>query len=171
LATVKPEYQPATLGAVIIASYLGSLMPDADDAGADIWSTLPFGHSVGKISDPIFKHRNLSHSTLGLAIYACVLYLILQSFPGYWGISIMPVLIASSIAFASHLLSDAFTIQGIPILWPWKRNFGIPPKPFHGIRIQTGQWFENLVIFPLINIILLILIYANWQTLKLLVYK
>jgi membrane-bound metal-dependent hydrolase YbcI (DUF457 family) len=83
----------------------------------------------------------------------------------------MPVLIASSIAFASHLLSDAFTIQGIPILWPWKRNFGIPPKPFHGIRIQTGQWFENLVIFPLINIILLILIYANWQTLKLLVYK
>ena len=37
LATASSNYQPATLGAVIVASYLGSLIPDADDAGADIF--------------------------------------------------------------------------------------------------------------------------------------
>ena len=171
LATAKPEYQPATLGAVIVASYLGSLIPDADDASADIWSTLPFGHTVGKISDPILKHRNLSHSILGIAIYLLVLFLILQSVPSYWNILIFPVLISSTVAYASHLLADALTVQGIPILWPWRRNFGIPPKPFHGIRIQTGEWFENLVIFPIINLALIIIVYSNWQTIKSLIYK
>jgi len=171
LSAVKPEYQPATLGAVIIASYLGSLMPDADDAGADIWSTLPFGHTVGKISDPILKHRNLSHSFMGLAIFGCLVYLILQSFPGYWNIAIMPVLIASVVAYTSHLLSDSFTIQGIPIFWPWKRNFGIPPKPLDGIRVETGKWFENLLLFPLLNIILFIIIWTNWETIRSYIYK
>lgn len=171
LATARPEYQPATLGAVIVASYFGSLIPDADDAGADIWHTLPFGHTVGKISDPILKHRNLSHSILGIAIYSLVLFLILQTVPSYWNILIFPVLISSTVAYASHLLADSFTVQGIPMLWPWRRNFGIPPKPFHGVRIQTGEWFENLVIFPIINLALIIIVYSNWQTIKSLIYQ
>ena len=171
LATVKPEYQPATLFAVIFMSYIGSLIPDADNAGADIWHTIPAGHTVGKLTDPILKHRNISHSLIGLIVYAGMLYLLLQSMPKYWNISIYPVLISSSIAYASHLFADAFTVQGIPIFWPWRRNFGIPPRPFQGVRIETGQWFENLLLFPLLNIILLVVIWSNWENIRLLIFK
>ena len=170
-ATTPAEYQPPTLGAVIVVSYLGSLIPDVDDAGADIWHTLPLGHTVGKITDPILKHRNISHSLVGLVIYTIIVYMLLRLMPDYWGISIWPVLISSSVTYASHLLADAFTVEGIPIFWPWKRNFGLPPKPFDGIRIETGEWFENLVIFPVINIILIILIVLDWQKIKSLIFK
>lgn len=171
LATAKPEYQPATLGAVIVASYLGSLIPDADDASADIWHSIPAGHVVGKITDPVLKHRNLSHSIFGIAIYSLVLFLVLKSFPPYWDIAIYPVLISSSIAYTSHLFADSFTVQGIPILWPLRRNFGIPPKPFHGVRIETGKWFESLLLFPLLNIILFAIIWVNWENIRSLIFK
>lgn len=171
LAIAKPEYQPATLGAVIVAAYLGSLMPDADNAGADIWHTLPFGHTVGKITDPFLKHRNISHSLAGIVIYTIIMLVILRLMPFYWGISIIPVLTSSVVAYASHLLADAFTVEGIPFLWPWDRMLGIPPKPFDGIRIQTGEWFENLVIFPAINIALIIFIVSYWQKIKTLILK
>jgi len=171
LASSAAIYQPATLGAVIVASYLGSLMPDADDAGADIWHTIPLGHSVGKISDPLLKHRNISHSIVGIGIYAYLIYLLLKSFPSYWSIEIEPVVIASSIAYGSHLLADSLTVEGIPVFWPWKRMFGIPPQPFDGIRIQTGKWFENLVIFPAINVILIIIIASLWDKIKSIIYR
>lgn len=171
LVASQPIYQPATLGAVIVASYLGSLIPDADDAGADIWHTLPFGHTVGKISDPFLKHRNVSHSLIGIVIYNIILLTILKSMPAYWGISIAPVLISSTIAYASHLFADAFTVEGIPFLWPWGRMLGIPPRPFDGIRVATGKWFENLVIFPAVNIMLIIFIVSYWQKIKSLILK
>jgi inner membrane protein len=171
LATSSSSYQPATLGAVIIASYLGSLIPDADNAGSDIWHTLPLGHTVGKVTDPFLKHRNISHSLIGIILYAIILFFILKMMPAYWGISLMPVLISSVIGYSSHLLVDAITVEGIPVLWPWKRKFGIPPKPFDGIRIQTGQWFENLIIFPAINIILILLVISYWQKIKSLIFK
>ena len=171
LMSSKPEYQPATLFAVVGASYLGSLIPDADDAGADIWHTIPLGHSVGKITDPFLKHRNISHSLVGVAVYTFVAYTLLKLMPSYWAISVFPVLISSMIAYSSHLLADTFTVEGIPIFWPWKRNFGLPPKPFDGARIETGKWFETLLIFPLANILLLILIFSNWQKIKELILK
>jgi inner membrane protein len=171
LAASPSAYQPATLGAVIVAAYLGSLMPDADDAGADIWHTIPFGHSVGKISDPFLKHRNISHSIVGLAIYTYIVYILVTSFPGYWGIDGQAIVVASAIAYASHLLADSFTVEGIPVFWPWKRMFGIPPKPLEGIRIQTGKWFENLVVFPAINIILIVMVISDWAKIKSLIFR
>ncbi|TSC94239.1 MAG: Membrane protein containing DUF457, transmembrane [Candidatus Berkelbacteria bacterium Athens1014_28] len=171
LLTSSSNYQPATFFAVIVASYLGSLIPDADDAGADIWHTLPLGHTAGKITDPFLKHRNISHSLIGILIFCLILFWILKLMPSYWGISTFFVLISSTIAYASHLFADMFTIEGIPLLWPWKRKFGIPPKPFDGIRIETGKWFENLIIFPAVNIILIILLVSYWQKIKSLILK
>lgn len=171
LASANPTYQPATLGAVVIASYLGSLLPDIDNAGADIWHTLPFGHTVGRIADPLLQHRNFSHSLAGLAVFGGLFYLVIKHIPNYWGISIEPVLITTLIAYASHLLADSITVEGIPLLWPWQRMLGIPPKPFDGIRIQTGKWFENLVIFTLANIALIILVVSFWQKIKSMIYK
>ncbi len=171
MALSNATYQPATLSAVIVVSYLGSLIPDADDAGADIWHSIPLGHTVGKITDPFLKHRNISHSLIGLIIYTIIVYMILNLMPSYWSISILPVTIATSIAYASHLLTDAFTVEGIPIFWPWHRMFGIPPKPFDGIRIETGGWFENIIIFSLVNIGVIFLVISYWQKIKFLILK
>lgn len=171
LISTPATYQPATLGAVIIASYLGSLVPDADDAEAEIWHTLPMGQTVGKITDPLLKHRNISHSLVGLLIFSAIIYLIAKSMPAYWGILLWPVFWSSVVAYGSHLLADAFTVEGIPLFWPYKRMFGIPPKPLDGVRIQTGKWFENLVIFPAVNIIFIIMIIFWWAKIRNLIYK
>lgn len=171
LASVQPQYSPATFGAVIVGSYLGALLPDIDQPMADIWDSLPFGHTIGKIPGAIIKHRHLSHSLLGLVVFNFLIFLILRTFPSYWGINTTLVLVSTIIAYASHLLADAFTVEGIPILYPWHRNFGLPPKPLDGIRIESGQWFENLVLFPAVTIALVVVIIANWHNIKLVLYK
>lgn len=171
IGSAKPEYSPATFGAVIIASYLGSLIPDIDEPAADIWDTLPFGHALGEAVDPFFKHRNVSHSILGLAIFGTITFLILKSCPAYWGINTKIVLITTLISYASHLIADMITVEGIPLFYPWHRMLGIPPKPLDGIRIMTGKWFENLIIFPAVNLWLVLTIIINWAKIKEILYK
>jgi inner membrane protein len=172
LSLTQPVYSPATLGAVLVFSSIGALLPDIDNAAADIWHTVPFlGHTAGKIVDPFLEHRNITHSLVGTAIIGLVLFLIFKHFPSYWGINTFAVLICTMVGYLSHLLADSFTVQGIPLLWPAKWKFGIPPKPFEGVRIMTGKWFENLIIFPAANLALILLILARWSTIKLILFK
>jgi membrane-bound metal-dependent hydrolase YbcI (DUF457 family) len=146
-------------------------LPDIDQPAAEMWHALPFGHTVAKVPDAILRHRGFSHSILGLAVFNFLIFLLLRTFPSYWGIDIEPVLVCTVIGYASHLLADSFTVEGIPLLYPWHHKFGIPPKPFEGVRIMTGEWFENLVLFPAINIILIVLIYFNWSNIKIFLLK
>jgi membrane-bound metal-dependent hydrolase YbcI (DUF457 family) len=113
----------------------------------------------------------VTHSLLGTAIIGLVLFFIFKRFPSYWGINTLTVLFCTITGYLSHLLADSFTVQGIPLLWPAKWKFGIPPKPFEGARIMTGKWFENLIIFPAINITLILLILTKWSTIKLILFK
>lgn len=171
VASAEPEYSPATLGFVVAGSYIASLIPDMDRPAADIWNTLPFGRTIGEIVDPFFKHRNISHSLLGLGIFGFGIYVLLGSFPDYWGIDTDIVLTASLIAMGTHLIADMFTVEGIPLLYPWHRMLGIPPKPLDGIRILTGKWFENLVIFPIVNLWLVITVIVKWDIIKSMLLK
>ena len=171
ISVIKPEYSPATVGAVLVGSYFGSLLPDIDQPAADLWDSLPFGHTASHIVDPFFKHRHISHSLLGLALATFGFYYLLSIFPEYWNINTHIVLFASVIAYGSHLLADMITIEGIPLLFPWHHMFGIPPKPLEGVRIQTGKWFENIVIFPIVNIWLWSMIIINLETIKKLLLK
>lgn len=171
LSATSIGYQPATFAAVLIVAYFGSLIPDIDQPQADIWDSLPFGHTVGKVTDPFLKHRNISHSIFGFIIFATILYYILKLFPNYWAVNTNIVFVSGLISFASHLFLDMITNEGIPLLYPWKKMFGIPPKPFQGFRIAGGQWFENLVIFPVLNIVLIIVLIANWNHIKNILFK
>lgn len=171
LATAKPEYNPATLGSVLVVSHLSALLPDIDQPASQIWRTLPFGRIAGKISDPFLEHRNITHSLLGVAIFGALIFLLASRFPVYWGIDRFLFFGAAMVAYASHLLADSITIEGIPLFFPYGRMFGLPPKPFDGIRIATGKWFENLVIFPAFNLVLILLIYLAWPTLKTVIYQ
>ncbi len=168
----NPHYSPATLAAVLIFSSIGSLLPDLDKASAEFWHSFPVvGHAAGKVVDPFISHRNITHSLVGTILAAILFYYLFYFFPSYWGIETNLVLISAMIGYASHLLADSFTVEGIPLFWPIKWMVGIPPKPFDGIRIVTGKWFENLVIFPIINIGLIFLIITNWTTIKIVLFK
>lgn len=171
LTISSPTYGPATLASVLVGSHLMALLPDLDQPAAQIWNSFPFGHTVGRLSDPFLKHRNISHSILGMIIVGLLLHFILQHFPQYWGINLNIVFTACLVAYGSHLLADMFTSEGIPLLYPIHNMIGIPPKPFDGIRILTGEWFENLVIFPLLNLILVLFVYINWQSIRSVLFK
>lgn len=168
LIWTTPHYAPATVVAVLVASHFGALIPDMDSTAADIWDSIPLGSAVGSIaSKAAFGHRNLTHSLLGVAAFGGLSWWLIQKIPPYWGIETPWVWIAFLIGYVLHLAADALTEEGIPLLWPAKGMYGFPPKPFQDIRIVTGQWFENLIIFPMINLILWGGIWLNWDLIRL----
>ena len=160
------KYEPATLGMVLLVAHFAALLPDIDQPTAQIWQSLPFGRVMGEATDPFLEHRNITHSLLGVGLVVWLLHWLTGMMPVYWGVDANAVVIAGSAAYASHLILDMFTVEGIPLFFPFKGMFGFPPKPFEGMRIVTGKWFENLVIFPLANLTLLILLWRCWPLIK-----
>lgn len=173
LSQTAPSYSPATFAAVVAGSSLSSFLPDIDQPAGEIWEKIPLvGHTAGKVTSKItFGHRNLTHSIAGFLLINFGIYKLLSAFPIYWGININIVFIACSLSYGMHLLADSFTVEGIPLFFPYHRMYGIPPKPFEGARIQSGEWFENLVVFPFANIVLLVLIFANWDKIRTILFQ
>jgi membrane-bound metal-dependent hydrolase YbcI (DUF457 family) len=50
------------------------------------------------------------------------------------------------IGYASHLLMDTITKEGVPWLLPIPVKFGFPPVK--GLRVTTGKWVETCVVLP-----------------------
>ena len=65
------------------------------------------------------------------------------------------------IGFASHLIMDTFTHEGVPWLLPVPVKFGIPP--FRFLRIPTGGFMERFVIFPGLAIFNVYLYYSHYS--------
>ena len=171
LFLVPASYNPATFAWVLIVSSFFSLLPDIDQPAARIWSKLPFGTILGELVNPFIQHRNISHSFLGIGLTAWAFYQLLMNLPAYWGINTQYVLVAGLLGYTSHLLADMITVQGIPLFFPYQRMFGIPPRPFEGIRIQTGQWFENLVVFPVVDLLFLLLLFTYRSNIAHILFK
>lgn len=165
LITFSAIYPPEslnlpTLVGAIIANNIGGLIPDMDSGANYLWGLLPQGKFVGRILRKIFyKHRTITHSFLGLF----VIYNLLDTFiPKLFNSNfINPEIIIASImiGFVSHLVADSLTEEGIPLLFPLKINFGFPP--IRPMRIKTGHWFENFIVFPSVWIYLFWYIYIN----------
>ena len=154
---------------IVISTVLGSSAPDLDTPTSGLWSKVPVGRTIGHVVHPIFLggHRHLSHSIIGFGLFILLfnflLHLILPatSAPNLVNYQANNLyLLAFGIGIVSHLLADMFTEAGVPLLFPLGYHFGIPPNPFEKIRIKTGRWFENLIVYPAVN---LALIYTLWQ--------
>ena len=171
LINTNPGYGPATLGTVLVVSSIAALLPDIDQPAGKIWHLMPFGDTVGKAANTFLQHRNITHSILGFGLISYGFYRLLLIAPDYWGINAHFVLIAFMLAYGGHLVADMITVEGIPLLFPYQKMFGFPPKPFDGLRILTGKWFENLIIFPLVNIVLIILVVTYWGAIKSILFK
>lgn len=165
-ASTSAVYQPATFAAVLTAVYFSSLIPDIDQPTSSFWQKLPFGRVGGEIADTFLDHRNLTHSLLGLGLFSFGTYYLWGLAPDYWGINELLVWKAGMVAFGLHLLADSLTEEGIPLLWPIRHSFGLPPKPFAGVRIVTGKWFERLIVLPTLNLLLLLILFSTWSQIK-----
>ena len=165
LIAVAAFYPPTslnflTLVIAVIANNIGALIPDMDSAGNRLWDLLPLGDHLAKIFRRIFyKHRTISHSILGVV----VIYLFLSwLFPMILNPEFLDpfvVLAAIMIGYVSHIFADGLTKEGVPLLFPFKLNFGLPPAK--SMRIKTGGKIEKYIVYPGILVILLLFIYMN----------
>ena len=131
----------------------GSLLPDIDNAH----STL--GHKLGWFSKSIQRlagHRTLFHSLLGLLLGSLialgleqlVTYLLYQqgfTIPARFVRGTHLVFYAVLFGCIMHIVADAMTEGGVPLLWPNHKRFGIPPNPHW--RFRTGTWPEFVMVW------------------------
>ncbi len=154
LVTVAVFFPPQNLNlstciGAIIAADIGAAIPDMDTAGNRLWEMLPQGHILARGLRRIFyKHRTLTHSFIGVV----GLYKLLEwALPKLLNASYVdPNIILASVMIGvlSHLLSDSLTEEGVPLLFPLRAPFGIPP--IRAVRLKTGQWFERFAVYPAI---------------------
>ena len=164
-------YDPATFAFTVVVSSVAALLPDIDQSSSSLWRSIPLGRAAGAVVDPFIKHRNLSHSIIGTAIVGAVVYWLTSLMPSYWGVNGHVILWVTLSSYISHLVADMVTVEGIPLLFPFQRMFGLPPRPFQGVRIVTGKWFENRVIFPIVNIALVLIIIIHWDKIRAVLFK
>lgn len=165
IVTVGAFYPPEsinllTLIGAVIAADIGATVPDMDGGANRLWHLLPAGEKTGKVLRRIFyKHRTLSHSILGtFAVYKFLEWL-LPKFLNPEFIDPQLILISVMVGYISHLLADSMTEEGLPLLFPLKITFGIPP--IKSLRIKTGKWFENFVVYPGVWVYLIFFIRSN----------
>nr|BBH93980.1 hydrolase [Thermogemmatispora argillosa] len=142
-----------------VAVGFGSLLPDIDNAH----STL--GRKFGWISREIQRiagHRTLFHSLLGLllgSLLALGAQQLVLSLLAMRGLSAPASLMSAThmIFFAVlfgcivHILCDALTEGGVPLLWPNPKRFGFPPNP--DWRFRTGTWPEHVIVWSFIILV------------------
>jgi len=152
LITIATLNQPttlnlATLTSCVVANIVGGTLPDIDQASNRLWNMLPFGDHISKVLSKIFMgHRTFTHSIIGFLFFYYSLQFLIPKLlnPAY--INGELVFISFLIGYVSHLIGDAVTKEGLPLLFPLKIKFGFPPLRF--LRITAGNWIENLIILP-----------------------
>lgn len=100
-------------------------------------------------------HRTLTHSFLGLALFALPIWLLLGSYP-----NLFMALIAG---YASHVFADALNTWGVPLLWPLKMQFRLLPG---GIKSGgVAEFFVALAVLALTGYALFLVHPAIGETL------
>lgn len=126
---------------------LGAVVPDLDEPLADSWDRIPAGSIIGKILYPLLGgHRMISHSLLGLWIMNKLAEYVLNWAKSFLIVDIEIVKWCFLIGYASHLILDSITREGVPWLFPIPIKLGFPP--IKRLRMITGGWQEKILVFP-----------------------
>jgi inner membrane protein len=152
----------ATLIVALGANMVGGLLPDIDDATADIWDKVRFGSLLGKIIKPLIGgHRMISHSFLGLGIIGFVLNKIMPVIGTVLLVDMDIVWWSLMIGYLSHLITDSLTTQGVPWFFPLPVRIGFPP--IRRLRVKTGGLMEKIIVFPGLLLSIGYMVYTNYQ--------
>ncbi len=142
-----PSMTLATAIGAFFGNMMGGLLPDIDDATSDFWDKIPAGSFFGNLLHPLIgHHRMVSHSLFGMALAGYLLHLLLGVMHHVVLIDMHIVWWATMFGYASHLIMDCITKEGIPWFFPVPVRFGFPPIKF--FRVRTGGPVETFVIFP-----------------------
>ncbi|HEU4966860.1 MAG TPA: metal-dependent hydrolase [Candidatus Saccharimonadales bacterium] len=166
-----PSVSLSTVLVAILANQIGGIAPDIDQPTAPFWRNLPSGSFFGRIVDKLLGgHRFLSHSLVGLALFAFLSNLLLHFLhPIMPHVDIQLVWYAFLIGVVSHLLMDTLTKEGVPWLLPIPIKFGFPP--LKALRVTTGKHIETLVVFPGLLVLDIWLCASHYSTLVLFIHQ
>ncbi len=147
----------------IVANMVGGIAPDIDQPTAPFWRNLPIGGYVGRaLTRLLGGHRFLSHSIIGFFLFAWGSHYLLELLrPSFTNLNMEIIWWAFMIGFASHLVMDTFTHEGVPWLLPIPVKFGLPP--FKLFRLQTGGIMERFILFPGLIIFNAYLYFSNYS--------
>lgn len=117
------------IAAAIAAGALGALAPDLDHPQAAL------SRRIGILALPfrLVKHRGILHSGVAAAIAIGAAALVVSVYAT-----------AAALGYASHLVLDGMTVQGIPLFWPSGRRFRLLP-------LTTGGIGELIVLLGLLG--------------------
>ncbi|MBP9699906.1 metal-dependent hydrolase [Candidatus Woesebacteria bacterium] len=142
------------------ANFIGGLFPDIDQPTSDLWDNFRGGEFVSKVVCRFLGgHRHISHSLIGVGLIGFILDKSLYAVSSIILIDMRIVWWSFMIGVVSHLLMDMPTKEGIPLFWPLKLKIGIPP--FRFLRIRSGHFVENFIIFPGFCLLILYLLFTN----------
>lgn len=145
----------------LVANAVGALLPDIDQASNKLWGLLPFGNTFARYFNKAFlTHRGFTHSILGFWLVEKLIFGGLSGILNGTYVNIGMVYWSLMIGYISHLVADGITEEGLPLFFPLKYKFGLPP--IKAMRIKTGGWFENLVITPTLVFFILWLLVVYW---------
>ncbi len=151
----------ATAVTAIAANLLGAVAPDIDQPTSSLWLKIPAGSLFGHIISPLLDHhRKLSHSLLGLALFGFLAKYLLTYIHTFLLVDIRLVWWAFMLGFASHLVMDTLTKEGVPWFFPIPVRLGFPP--LKALRVTTGGEVENLLVFTLLLLITAYLVYSHY---------
>ena len=132
------------------ACFLGGLAPDLDKPTSGFWDKIPAGSILGKIIHPFLGgHRLISHSLLGLFIFGWLSQYFLNLISQTLLVNMQIVWNAFMIGYLSHLIADSFTVSGVKLLYPFKRNYS------GFIKTGTRRETSVLIIFLVLDLFLL----------------
>ncbi|GAB6137838.1 metal-dependent hydrolase [Halanaerobaculum tunisiense] len=135
----------STLLKFYTTAIIGGLIPDIDHANSKAGKKFWFLNKPLKFLG--IKHRGLTHSLLGLIIFAGLSKKLIDigwiEFITWLGLLI---------GYLSHIVADMFNKQGVPLFFPNRRRF-----KFH-TNITTGDWGEQFffLFFVLLTTILIV---------------
>lgn len=125
IATDQPIEVHGTLAAAV-----GGLLPDLDHPESAL------GRRLRLISVPLSAlvgHRGVTHSLLAIVVLlGCLIVVTTQPVYSPLAWSVAPL----CVGYLSHLVGDALTPSGVPLLWPNKRRFSLN-------LFKTWSWQET----------------------------
>jgi inner membrane protein len=157
-----PDMTVGTVVAAVMANLIGGVAPDIDEPTAPFWRNLPVGGVAGKMFGALVGgHRFLLHSLAGWLVVGLAIDLLLTWLHPSWpSLQADVVWWSFMIGYASHLVVDTFTKEGVPWLLPIPFKFGLPPV--RAWRVTTGKTIEVAVVFPALLLFELWLIYQHY---------
>lgn len=133
ITVVKHADFALPLWLLLVAIYVGSLLPDLDHPSSTIGRRFLF---ISLPLSGLFGHRQITHS-----LWPFVIILWVFSYEP----STMTLILAFMIGYASHLLADLVSDSGVPLFWPFQRRVGIK-------LCSSGSVTEPIIAFGLLGL-------------------